>query len=101
LGIDLIAYVPACFILAFRNGLCNGRFMYESHMDIMRKWPGGEAQLARDIGQKANTVFKWKNYGRIPSEHWPAVVSKASEVGMNDVTLEMLARLNPPRKRPA
>jgi hypothetical protein len=68
--------------------------MYETHLDIMKAWPGGVSQLARDINQKPDTVFHWKK--RIPSDYWPEIVAKASEYGM-DVTLDLLAKTNPRR----
>jgi hypothetical protein len=73
--------------------------MYETHMDIMKAWPGGPAQLARDIGQKPGTVFHWRIYGRIPAAHWPILVEKAEHVGLAGVTFELLAKTNKPRGR--
>jgi len=52
--------------------------------------------MAREIGEKPDTVTKWKGK-RIPSEHWPAVIEAAARKGAA-VTAADLLRLNPPRK---
>lgn len=64
--------------------------------DIFRLW-NSPTEMARDIGQKPDTVRKWWGE-RIPNEHWPAVIHAAAR---KDVTLtaDEILRLNPPRKR--
>ena len=37
--------------------------------------------FAADVGQKYETVKKWRQRGRIPNEHWPALIVAARAKG--------------------
>lgn len=59
---------------------------------IISQWPT-ISDFARDIGLKRashGTLMKLR--GRIPVEHWNAVVGAARERGFSEITLEALAR---------
>lgn len=63
--------------------------------DIFKIWDP-LAGLAADLGLPYQTVAKWKQRGRIPSESWSAVIEAAKSRGHN-VTFQQLADANPPR----
>jgi len=52
--------------------------------------------FAADVGQKYETVKKWRQRGRIPNEHWPALIVAARAKGKNlnaDSLLSMHVKL--------
>lgn len=53
---------------------------------------GGTGAVADALGQSDSTVSSWRTRG-IPAGHWAAVVALATERGVSDVTLEVLAEL--------
>jgi len=55
------------------------------------------AEMARDLAVPYQTVAKWSQRGRIPSEFWGKVIDRASRRGM-PLTYEDLATANPPRQ---
>jgi hypothetical protein len=52
-------------------------------------WDDEPAALASDIGQKYETVKKWRQRSRIPDEHWPALIlaarAKGKELSADDL----------------
>lgn len=62
-------------------------------------WPsiidalGGTGAVAGALSQAKSTVSGWRERG-IPSPHWAAVVRLASDRGLDDLTLEVLAELS-------
>lgn len=58
-------------------------------------WWDDDDALASDVGQKRETVKKWRQRGRIPNEHWPALILAAKAKGKNlsaDALLSMHER---------
>ena len=59
-----------------------------SHRTIIDLWPSLD-DLSADLGEKRDTVRKWKERGRIPSKRWVTVVEKAKarrlKVSLNDL----------------
>jgi hypothetical protein len=64
--------------------------------DIFQIWDN-LADMARDLDMPYQTVAKWAQRKRIPSEAWGAVI-KAAEGRGHNMTFEQLARANPPRQ---
>lgn len=64
--------------------------------DIFKIWDP-LADMARDLNLPYQTVAKWAQRERIPSESWQAVIEAAKRKG-RVVTLEQLANANPPRQ---
>jgi cell division FtsZ-interacting protein ZapD len=64
--------------------------------DVFGRW-STLAEMARDLDLPYQTVAKWAQRERIPSEAWEAVVSAVKRKGGN-ITFEQLARANPPRQ---
>ncbi len=60
------------------------------HAEICNLWPSISA-LADDMGEKAASVYKWRERNRIPPEHWQALVAKARKRKIY-LTYEMLVR---------
>lgn len=65
--------------------------------DVFSIW-STVADLSRDIGESYETVLKWRQRLRIPSEHWPAVAAAASSRG-TPLTTDELARIRRDSKR--
>lgn len=83
--------------------------MLTCHVDILDLWPSTK-ELTADSGAAAESVRKWRQRGRIPSEYWLPIVEAAkrrvAEGGPKAesfarVTLELLARLQTPVAREA
>jgi hypothetical protein len=55
------------------------------------------AEMARDLDLPYQTVAKWAQRERIPSESWAAVIEAARKAG-HKLTFEQLAAANPPRQ---
>jgi len=53
--------------------------------------------LSTDLNLPYQTVAKWKQRGRIPSEFWAPVIEAARKRG-REVTFAQLAEANPPRQ---
>ena len=53
--------------------------------------------MAHDLDLPYQTVAKWKQRGRIPSEAWADVIEAAKFKGRT-ITFEQLANANPERK---
>lgn len=64
--------------------------------DIFKYWET-LADLARDVEVPYQTVAKWSQRGRIPSEFWGRVIEAASRRGRK-LTYPQLAGANPPRQ---
>lgn len=66
--------------------------------DIFAIWPSIK-QMAEDLGQLEDTVYRWKKRGRIPEDMWPALIEKAA--GHEQlVTAQQLMKFNTaPKKR--
>lgn len=58
------------------------------------------SEMAVDLDLPYQTVAKWKQRGRIPSESWGAVIEAAKAKGKR-FTFEQLAEMNPPRQSAA
>ena len=56
---------------------------------LIEQWPS-LADFALDIGQKRETVQKWKQRDSIPSAHWLAIIQAAQKRGI-EVSIEALA----------
>jgi DNA-binding transcriptional regulator YdaS (Cro superfamily) len=52
---------------------------------------GSNVKLADVLNVGPSTVSEMKRRKSIPVEYWPALVSAATEIGENDLTLERLA----------
>jgi hypothetical protein len=55
------------------------------------------SKMAIDLELPYQTVAKWKQRGRIPSESWAAVISAAKKKG-HIITFAQIADANPPRQ---
>lgn len=64
--------------------------------DIFTIWPSLN-EMAADLGEKYDTVKRWRNRGRIPNRAWPAIIEKAARREQL-VTAAQLLALNPPSK---
>jgi hypothetical protein len=65
--------------------------MYHAAMShlapIYAAWDGNAEAMASDIGQQGVTVRQWRNRGKIPQEHWRAIIDAAARRGKS-LTLE-------------
>lgn len=50
----------------------------QSFSEIVNLWPAAKV-LAEDIGEKPETVRKWRSRNRIPSVKWQAVINAAKK----------------------
>jgi hypothetical protein len=64
--------------------------------DIFRIWPSLNA-MADDLGEKYDTVKRWRHRGRIPDRAWPQLIEKAARREQL-VTAAQLLALNPPSR---
>lgn len=64
----------------------------ETAADVMSRWPT-DAEFARDIGIKPTHAQVMKLRDSIPPAYWSKVVAAATERGIDDVTLELLAAI--------
>jgi hypothetical protein len=66
--------------------------MAKSVADIIDKWPS-QTELASDLGKKPNTVSKWRQRGRIPSEEWlpMCVAARKRQINLDVNTLARIA----------
>ena len=62
--------------------------------DIFQIWPS-IGQMATDINELEDTVYRWKRRGRIPEEAWPRIIEKAAKYEKL-VTASQLLTLNGP-----
>jgi hypothetical protein len=60
--------------------------------EIIDLWPSPRV-LANDIEVKPGTLAVWKHRNRIPPTHWVALVKSAERHGIENITLDLLARL--------
>jgi len=58
--------------------------------EIVNLWPS-MADLSADLGERYETVRKWRGRNRIPSEYWTRIVRAAKKRRLK-VTIEMLAQ---------
>lgn len=65
--------------------------------DIFRIWPD-TAALAADIGAKADTIRKWKKFGRVPQEAWQPMIDAALRRG-EKITVAQICAANAPMKK--
>lgn len=63
-----------------------------THAAIINLWPS-LSSFADDIGVPYVTAKAMRRRGSIPAPYWMMAVSKASERGLDGVTLERLAEL--------
>ena len=65
----------------------------ETVPEIIDKWPS-VAELADDLGEKPNTVSKWRQRQRIPSDRWLPLVACARKrrIPLDLTTLAKLAQ---------
>ena len=68
----------------------NSTFAAMTHAAIINKWPSLSA-FADDLGIQYGTAKAMRRRGTIPSEHWLAIIIKASERKIEGVSLEVLA----------
>jgi len=66
--------------------------MMQTFADIIVAF-GGYARVAEALGVPAGTVSSWKSRDGIPPQHWAKLVASASDRGIADVTLELLASI--------
>lgn len=45
--------------------------------DIFNIWPSIE-EMASDLGELPDTVYRWRKKGRIPAHVWPELIEKAA-----------------------
>ncbi len=64
----------------------------ETFSELIALW-GNPAELAQDIGAKANTVSKWSQRNFVRSEWWNAIERAAVTRGFDGITVEMMADL--------
>lgn len=62
--------------------------------DIFGIWPSLR-QMAEDLGQLEDTVYRWKQRGRIPEDVWPTIIEKAA-VREKLVTASQIMKCNAP-----
>ena len=65
--------------------------------DIFEIWPS-LSEMADDLGQLEDTVYRWKQRGRIPEDVWPSVIEKAA-VRERLVTASQIMKFNAPIAR--
>lgn len=65
--------------------------------DIFGIWPS-LSEMAKDLGQLEDTVYRWKQRGRIPEDAWPVVIEKAA-ARERLVTASQIMRFNAPIAR--
>lgn len=67
-----------------------------THADIIALWPTA-ADLARAIGEKPDTVRRWRLRSSIPAWHWQAIDEAARTSGIRNVTVKRLYETAPKR----
>lgn len=60
-----------------------------NHREILSLWPS-QKTLADELGEKLDTVKKWRTRGRIPDVYWTELLASAKKNRLK-VTLEDLA----------
>jgi len=65
---------------------------------IFAIWPSTN-DMAEAIEAKPDTVFRWKLRGRIPQEHWSAVITAALSKGATVTAEELLLASAPMKQR--
>jgi len=55
-------------------------------------------EMAEDLEQLEDTVYRWKKRGRIPEDMWPKVIEKAAK-HERLVTAQQLMKFNAPISR--
>lgn len=68
-----------------------------NYKDVIGLWPS-TAVLASDVGEEPDTVRKWKERGRIPSDSWADLAAAAAKRNY-PVNVELLASLAKKQKR--
>lgn len=61
------------------------------YKNVIELWPSVTA-LAKDLGEKPETVKKWKFRNSIPSYHWSRLISAAQGRGYS-LTFEQLSKI--------
>lgn len=64
---------------------------------VFALWPT-LAEMGADIKREPDTIRKWRKFGRIPPDAWPALIAAAAEKGSR-LSVDGLLRLNRPRKK--
>lgn len=62
---------------------------------------GGYRSVADGMPRPLTTVQSWHQRNSIPPNEWPAVVAYADKVGVEGVTVDLLARLMIARRQRA
>lgn len=65
--------------------------------DVFARWDT-ISDLAADIGEKPDTVYRWKKRRRIPEAAWASVIAAASRRGIA-ITADELLAVNTPMKQ--
>lgn len=67
-------------------------------LDIFEIWPSIK-EMAADLNEKYDTVKRWRNRRRIPSDAWPQIIEKAARREQLVTANQLLAFNNAPRRR--
>lgn len=65
--------------------------------DIFNIWPSIK-DMADDLNEKYDTVKRWKNRKRIPSDVWPRIIEKAARKEHLVTAAQLLELNNVPRR---
>lgn len=65
--------------------------------DIFAIWPSLR-EMAKDLESLEDTVYRWKQRGRIPEDVWPLIIAKAAEREQL-VTASQIMKFNAPIAR--
>jgi hypothetical protein len=68
--------------------------------DVIAKF-GGPAKYGRAIGISTERAAEQRARGSIPPVYWPAVVNAANELGISEITVDVLAALYAERRQEA
>ena len=65
--------------------------------DIFAIWPSIK-EMADDLNEKYDTVKRWRNRRRIPSDAWPQIIEKAARREHLVTAAQLLELNNAPRR---
>jgi hypothetical protein len=65
--------------------------------DIFEIWPSIK-DMAADLNEKYDTVKRWRNRSRIPSDVWPRIIEKAARKERLVTAAQLLKFNNVPRR---
>lgn len=66
--------------------------------DIFGIWPS-LAEMAADIDEKPDTVYRWQLKGRIPETAWASIIEKAARRERLVTIAELHGANRPPKQR--